>query len=182
MTASHRIEIQTPFAPQRHGRVPHAPPPLRQRDRGLLLIAVFKFVKAALFVVVALGSFGMLSQRVADRAQDWVATLAATYDRGGLTHRLVVALERIAALSHHRLEALGVAALFYAAFFVTEGIGLWRCRRWAEWLTVIATASLVPLEGYELARRLTLPRVAALLINLVVVAYLVWNLRRHAER
>ena len=157
------------------------PPPIRQRDRVLLAIASFKFVKAALFVVVALGAFGLLSRRAAARAQDWVATLAATYDRG-LTHRVVALLERISALSRHRLEALGVAALLYAALFVTEGVGLWRCRRWAEYLTVIATASLVPFEVYEITRRITVPRVGALVVNLVVVAYLVRQIRRSAHR
>jgi uncharacterized membrane protein (DUF2068 family) len=159
----------------------HPPPPVRERDRVLLAIALFKFVKATLFVVVALGMFGLLSRSVAEQAQDWVATLAATYDRG-LTHRLVELVEKISALSRHRLEALGVVALAYAALFTTEGVGLWRGRRWAEWLTVAATASLVPFELYELARRQTAPRLAALLVNIAVLAYLVAQLRRRDER
>jgi len=169
--------LQSAATPAAHHHHHHPPPPLRQRDRVLLTIALFKFLKAALFVVVALGAFGLLSRSVAQQAQDWVATLAATYDRG-LTHRVVELLQKISALSRHRLEALGVAALLYAGLFMTEGVGLWRCRRWAEWLTVIATASLIPFELYELTRRLTIPRFGALAINVAVVIYLVREIRR----
>jgi uncharacterized membrane protein (DUF2068 family) len=179
MAAAQPIDVRP--APPHHGHIHHPPPPLAERDRLLLLIAAFKFVKAALFVVVALGTFGLLSRHVAAWAQDGIATLAATYDRG-LTHRVVALLERISALSRHRLEALGVAALLYAGLFVTEGVGLWRGRRWAEYLTVVATASLIPFEVYEIARRTTAPRVGALVVNLLVVAYLVRQLRRPGER
>ena len=179
MSATPTLEPAAPPAP--HHRPHHAPPPLRQRDRVLLTIAFYEFVKAALFVVVALGAFGLLRRSVAQQAQEWVATLAATYDRG-LTHHVVELLQKISALSRHRLEALGVAALLYAALFVTEGVGLWRGRRWAEWLTVIATASLIPFELYELSLRLTLPRFAALVINVAVVVYLVVQIRRKHDR
>ncbi len=47
-------------------------------------------------------------------------------------------------------------------------------------LTVIATSLLVPLEVYELIEKMTLPRAAALIINLGAVAYLVLRLR-HSE-
>jgi uncharacterized membrane protein (DUF2068 family) len=180
MSAATPIDTAPTHVGHRHHHQP-PPPPIRQRDRVLLTIAAFKFVKAVLFVVVALGAFGLLRRSVADRAQDWVATLAATYDRG-LTHRVVELLQRISALSRHRLEAVGVAALLYAGLFVTEGVGLWRGRRWAEWLTVVATTSLVPLEIYELSRRLTPPRFAALFVNLVVVTYLLVQLRRKHYR
>ena len=167
-----------------HARATHVPlgrhqqpPPVRERDRVLLAIAAFKFVKAALFVVAALAAFGLLRPHVGELAQRWIATLAATYDNA-LTRRIVALVTRIASLDRHRLEIVGVLALCYAGLFVTEGIGLWRGRRWAEYLTVIATASLVPFELYEVTQHVTLPRVAALIVNLVVLAYLVRQLRR----
>ena len=42
--------------------------------------------------------------------------------------------------------------LFYGSLFATEGIGVWLERRWTEYLTIIATGSLVPFELYELIR------------------------------
>ena len=82
-----------------------------------------------------------------------------------------------------RLEALGVGAFLYAVLFTIEGMGLWRGKRWAEYLTVIATLSLVPLELFELIRAVTPARVAALVVNFAVAAYLIWRISRaHATR
>jgi len=70
----------------------------------------------------------------------------------------------------------------YAAIFFTEGLGLAFRKRWAEYFTIITTSSLLPLEIYELAKRVSVGRALALLINLAVVVYLVYELRRYPER
>jgi uncharacterized membrane protein (DUF2068 family) len=54
---------------------------------------------------------------------------------------------------------------------------LWMQKRWAEWLTVIITASLIPLEAWEIFFRPTVGKVLILLANAAVVAYLVWHVR-----
>jgi uncharacterized membrane protein (DUF2068 family) len=143
----------------------------------LRLIAVFKFCKAVLLVVVGLGAVRLLDPSVAARAQRWVAALASSNDRGAVLD--VIAL--VGGLSRRRLEAVGVGAFLYAALFSVEGVGLWRGRPWAEYLTVIATLSLVPLEVFELTRAITPPRVAALVVNLAVAAYLLRRIRRRAS-
>ena len=56
---------------------------------------------------------------------------------------------------------------------LVEGVGLWLARRWAEYLTVVATAAFLPLEVYELTRTVTVTKLAAFAINVVVVAYLI---------
>jgi uncharacterized membrane protein (DUF2068 family) len=64
--------------------------------------------------------------------------------------------------------------------FIVEGVGLLLRRRWAEYLAVIATASFLPLEIYELVERVEASRALLVLANLVV--YLVARLgaeRRH---
>ena len=80
------------------------------------------------------------------------------------------------------LEALGVGAFLYTVLFTVEGIGLWRGKRWAEYLTAIATASFVPLEIYELTHRVSPRRLSALLLNLAIVAYLIYRLRRREAK
>jgi uncharacterized membrane protein (DUF2068 family) len=80
------------------------------------------------------------------------------------------------------MQALGVVALFYAMLYVIEGIGLWHQSKWAEYLTIIATATFIPLEIYELYRRLTLPRGGALLVNVAVVIYLIYRIKHPNER
>jgi len=154
-----------------------AAPASEQRDRVLRLIALFKFCKAVLLVVVGLGALRLLDPGVAARAQRWMAALASSNDRSAVQH----VIASLAGLSPRRLEAVGVGAFLYAVLFTIEGVGLWRGKRWAEYLTVIATLSLVPLEVFELTRAVTPPRLAALVVNLAVVVYLLGRIRRRAR-
>ena len=91
---------------------------------------------------------------------------------------------RLTNIPPRQIRELGIGTFFYAGLFFTEGIGLWLLKPWAEWLTVIATSSLVPLEFYEIFRRPTLIRIALLVVNVAIVAYLIYRIRleRHADR
>ena len=64
--------------------------------------------------------------------------------------------------------------------FAVEGVGLWRGRRWAEYVTVVTTLSFVPLEAHHLLRHPSASGVSALTLNLAVVVYLIARLRRRA--
>ena len=111
-----------------------APPATGPRDRVLRLIALFKFCKAVLLVIVGLGALQLLDPEVAARAQRWVAALASSNDRSAVQR----VLAWVGGLSPRHLEALGVGAFLYALLFTIEGVGLWRGRRWAEYLTVMS--------------------------------------------
>ena len=154
--------------------MPNAAEHEKTHDRFIQAIAVFKFLKAALFVLAALGAFGLMQQGLADRAREWGSALAFTSGQQLLRRAIVF----ITGLSKERIGALGLVALFYAALFATEGVGLWKEKRWAEYLTVIATGSLIPLEIWETVRHPTAIRFATFVINVAVVVYLVVRLRR----
>jgi len=87
------------------------------------------------------------------------------------------ALARTTHVTPRRIHELGIGAFVYAALFLAEGIGLWSLKRWGEWVTVLITGSLLPLEIYELWHRLTLPRAAVFVLNAAIVWYLVVRLR-----
>jgi uncharacterized membrane protein (DUF2068 family) len=78
----------------------------------------------------------------------------------------------------HQDVVFGAIALAYGALEGVEAYGLWTRRRWGEWLTVVATSLLLVPEVWELTKSATLLKVGALLVNLAVVAYLLWRLRR----
>jgi uncharacterized membrane protein (DUF2068 family) len=80
------------------------------------------------------------------------------------------------------LEQLSGLITLYACLFLVEGVGLFMRRRWAEYLTVIATASFIPLEIYEIIKESSLPRVSLLVVNSGIVIYLSTGLRRKAAR
>jgi uncharacterized membrane protein (DUF2068 family) len=143
----------------------------------LRLIAAFKLAKGLLLVVLGVATISLRHRDVTAVLGTWVDQLHL--DPGG---RLVRALLlHVADLNARRLVAIGAGMLVYAALLLTEGFGLLFRRRWAEYLTVVATAALVPLEIYEIARHLTWTRLTVLVVNVVIVWYLVIRLRSRAE-
>jgi uncharacterized membrane protein (DUF2068 family) len=145
---------------------------------GLLrLIALYKIVKVLLLLLVAYGELRLRDASLVAKLLSWAS--ARPY---GLEHRMVSHLvEWFSGLSSSRAEALRLVTLGYAAVFAIEGIGLWMQRRWAEWLTVVITSSLVPLEIWEMINRPTWGKLAILLGNIGIVIYLVWHVRTHAK-
>ena len=91
-------------------------------------------------------------------------------------------LHRLVAYAHHlHASELRIAALFalgYGALELVEGTGLWLDRLWAEYLTVIATSLLLPLEIYELARKPSIWKAGGIVVNIAIVVYLAHLLRR----
>jgi Predicted membrane protein (DUF2127) len=80
--------------------------------------------------------------------------------------------ERLLTLDTTTFRLIGVAAAAYALLEGTEAVGLWLQRRWAEYLTFVATALFVPYEIYELSEKITVIRVGALVVNVAILLYL----------
>jgi uncharacterized membrane protein (DUF2068 family) len=139
----------------------------------LRTIALYKMVKVVLLLAAAYGELRLRDASIAAKLLSWAQ--ARPY---GLEHRIVTQLlEWFSGLSVSRIHALRMVTLAYAAVFAVEGVGLWMEKRWAEWLTVIITASLIPLEAWEIFYRPTIGKVLILLANIAVVAYLIWHVR-----
>lgn len=88
-------------------------------------------------------------------------------------------IAKVQAISPHKYEIFGVIAIAYGALEGAEGYGLWRRRRWGEHLTVVATSLLFIPEIWEITKTPTALKIGALLVNIAVVIYLVFRLRRH---
>ncbi len=142
-------------------------------DRLIRLIAVFKLLKATLLVALGVGAFRLLHKDIYTLIEHSIEALKL--DPGS---RFVDALLAKAANLHpEQIKKLGLGSFFYAGLFLTEGIGLWMVKRWAEWLTVIITSSLIPIEIYEIHRHPSWIKVAVFVINLAIVAYLIYRIR-----
>jgi uncharacterized membrane protein (DUF2068 family) len=142
-------------------------------SRLLRLIALFKLVKAALLIAVGVGALNLLHKDVAGAVEHWVELLRLDPNN----HYIDIALEKASNLTPDKIKQLGLGSMFYAGLFLTEGIGLGLEKRWAEWLTVIITSSLIPIEIYEIYRHPTAIKIAVLLINIAIVAYLLSRIR-----
>ena len=143
----------------------------------LRFIALFKFTQALTLLLVALAAFQLLRPEVATMVQDWMDTLPIDSEQN-LVQQLI---GWATGLGTHQVMALGIGALVYGALFLLEGVGLWRRKTWAEWLTVVATALPIPLEIYEVVNHLSPLRVAAFVANVVIVTLLVVHLRKLAQ-
>jgi uncharacterized membrane protein (DUF2068 family) len=144
----------------------------------LRTIALYKIVKVLLLLAVAYGELRLRDASLAAKLLSWAQ--ARPY---GLEHRIVTQLlEWFSGLSVPRINALRIVTLAYAGVFAVEGIGLWMQKRWAEWLTTIITASLIPLEAWEMFFRPTIGKAVILLTNIAVVVYLVWHVRTRNPR
>ena len=86
-------------------------------------------------------------------------------------------LQRLFAFSTTNLYLIGAGAAVYAALEGTEAVGLWLGRRWAEYLTFIATVVFVPYEVWELAKSISWLKILTLIINLAIVIYLLYAKR-----
>lgn len=85
------------------------------------------------------------------------------------------ALHSLLRLNSRTVTVLLVTATIYCVIEGIEAVGLWRERRWAEYLTAVATVGFLPFEIDELVKRITVLRVAALVANLAILGWLVWN-------
>jgi uncharacterized membrane protein (DUF2068 family) len=142
-------------------------------DRVLRLIAVFKFLKSAALLALGVGAFRLLHRDVGGLAEHWVEALR--FDTGS---RYVVAfLAKVSNLRPDQIKKLGLVSFLYAGLFLAEGTGLWLRKLWGEWLTVIITSSLVPLELYEIYRHPSAVKVGVLVANIAIVAYLIYEIR-----
>jgi uncharacterized membrane protein (DUF2068 family) len=147
----------------------------RDHGRGLRLIAAFKLLKALGLIAVGVGALRLLHKDVAAVVEHWVNVFQVDPH----SHFINLLLSKLAILNDRRLEELSVGTFVYAAVFLVEGMGLAFRKRWAEYLTIITTASLLPLEIYEVARRVSVSRSLALAVNVAIVAYLAYELRRY---
>jgi uncharacterized membrane protein (DUF2068 family) len=156
------------------------PPPARPtRPRGaalLRLIGAFKVLKAAILVAAAISVFNLIHKDLADVILEWSRRLHIAPGNRLVEHLL----ERVLTVSQRQLFLVGIVLLVYAAMFAIEGIGLLLLKHWAEWMAVITTSGLIPIEVYEMIERPSWLKVLAMVVNIAIVVYLYFHVRREA--
>jgi uncharacterized membrane protein (DUF2068 family) len=142
----------------------------------LRLIAVDRAVHVVVLGVLAAAIFVFVTHRA--QLQQAVYRILADFQGGvgGPTHNIhrgfLGDLDKVVSLRPQTLEVAGGFVTGYGLLEAVEMVGLWYGRRWAEYLTFVATTVLLPLEVYELTTRITAFKVLALIINVAIVVYL----------
>jgi uncharacterized membrane protein (DUF2068 family) len=150
------------------------------RDRFVLrLIAIDRVIHFVGLALVAAAVFVFLADREALRTPFFavLGTLRDTVGIGDGDDGVVGEVTRAFSASATSIVLVGVVVAAYALLEGVEAVGLWQARRWAEYLTLVATSVLLIPEIWELTSRVTVFKILALVINLAVVAYLLFAKR-----
>ena len=140
----------------------------RQSNSALPWIVAFKAFKSV--TLAALGVV-LITERHKDLA-DLLTRLALAVHLPLTSALFSRAVTLVSSLTVGRVTALALTAFGYAILMGTEGLGLYYRKRWARWLTIIATSSLIPLEVYEIVRDPRALPIVVLLANIAIVVYL----------
>jgi uncharacterized membrane protein (DUF2068 family) len=155
----------------------HSNPSLHPTHSGLIWIGCLKLCKSLLFLSIGIGALHMLHRDLADEILDAASVLRFDPE----SHFVSVVLDQTAVLSDARLREISLGTFFYAALAMMEAIGLILQKEWAEYFTLILTASFLPFEGYEIYLHATLWKCLLITVNVLIVLYLllvVWENRR----
>lgn len=144
----------------------------------LRLIAAGKLLKAALLVALGIGALRLMNQDLERVGGEVIEILHLD----PANQHINALMERFLKINPRHLGYLGIGSFIYAAVFIVEGVGLWLDKKWAEFMTVITTGLLLPVELYELVHHPTVVRSLVLAINAAIVAYLIYRLKYEYHR
>lgn len=182
------LETAHPATPSRETLPPLAEIELPRRGKALRdaivlrLISIDRGLHCVIFGLLAflfldldrnLGAVRSSAGRLLTAVND----IASNSGQGGSHNFLSSTLTDVLHLRSHTLLVLGITSIVYCVVEGTEAVGLWRERRWAEYLTALATAGFLPFEVHELATRVTVLRIVALVVNVAILLYLLYAKR-----
>ena len=143
--------------------------------KSLRFVAMFEAAKGAL---VLLAGCGLL--RLVHRDVGHLAEVLVRHSHLNPAHRFPrIFLDAATRADDRTLRLLALGAFGYAAFRLVEAWGLWRDRRWAEWLGAVSGGFYIPMEIYEIAHGATWLKVLVLALNALCVAFLLAALFGH---
>jgi uncharacterized membrane protein (DUF2068 family) len=153
----------------------------------LRLFAVERYARALLFGALAFALWRFVADRTSIEAalnRDMPVVRDVFRDLGvDISHSTIYGLVQHAlTLSSRTATLLAVGVTAYAAIEVVEGTGLWLARRWGEYFAMIVTALGLPLEIYDLSRKLSVLAFVLLAVNLALVLYLISTKRLFGVR
>jgi uncharacterized membrane protein (DUF2068 family) len=137
-------------------------------------IGAYKLLKAALAIAAGLIVLRLEHRYLPTVALRWMNRLHID-PTSRFGHHV---LTRITEFQVRRLVWFAVFLFGYSLINVIEGVGLICRKTWAEWLTAVTTALLIPFEAWRATRRPDWVHAVIIVLNVLVVVYLVWRIRR----
>jgi uncharacterized membrane protein (DUF2068 family) len=154
---------------------PTAAKPRDENSRGLTLVGLFKMSKAIFFGAMAAGALHLIHQNFGDIVMRLIGDVPHMDPEGRLASLI---MDKADMVGNHQLREAGMLSLGYACVCVVEGTGLLLHKVWAEYFTIVLTAGALPWEVFELIHHFTGLKVALMALNVAVLLYLLWLVRR----
>ena len=152
--------------------------PQEHRARGLIAIGVFKLAKALFFIAVGIGALHLIHSNVGEV----LLRLTTFLHLNPEWHFVEMMQDKADLLSGHKLRQVSVLTFGYAALSLVEGVGLMMEKTWAEYLTLTLTLCALPWDVTELVKHPDAVHVGVVLVNIAVLAYLLWFIRWHRKQ
>jgi uncharacterized membrane protein (DUF2068 family) len=138
------------------------------RFGGVRVVAGVEAAKGLLVLAVGAGLFSLVHRDVEEVAEH----IVRVFHLNPASHTPRIFLDLAEHLTSTRLQLLALGAVAYASLHLVEAYGLWRERRWAEWLTIASGGIYIPFELYELSKSVTWAKLGLLAVNVAIVIYL----------
>jgi uncharacterized membrane protein (DUF2068 family) len=146
---------------------------MKKKETFLKFIIVEKMVLGVVEIVLSIGLLSLLNNDMEAFAFKFAGFFNLDIDN----YYVSAAIEEVAMMEGDTILGISIGVFLLGVLVLVEGWGLHLRRRWAEWLTVIATALFIPFEVYEVILRVTPLKVGALALNCAIV----WYLAKHRE-
>lgn len=175
------------------GQGPAAEAPIVLRGKALReafilrLLAVERWIRAAVLAALAFAVFKFESsqtslQQLFNKDLPRFKDFAQSFNYDLSKSPTVDEIRRLLHSKHSTLHLVEAFLIGYAVLQLLEGIGLWSLRRWGEYVAVIGTSIFIPIEVYELSKHVTYVKIAAFIINVALVVYLIVSKRLFGVR
>jgi uncharacterized membrane protein (DUF2068 family) len=144
-----------------------------RHHKGLLVLALFKWFHGLFFLLVGVGFLKLLHHDIESTFQALADQLRVDPDN----RYLGALLTKLSFLNQNNIKVLSGLTFAYSALFLVEGTGLFFEKRWAEYLTIVATISLIPVEIYELLKGPSPVKCVVLALNVAIAVFLIIKVR-----
>jgi uncharacterized membrane protein (DUF2068 family) len=146
------------------------------RDRYILrLIACDRAVHVTVLAVLAVVIFFVAGDHAALQ-RDYTQIVNA-FGGPSQAHPFLGHFKHLFTITSTHLYEAGAVVVAYGVLEATEMVGLWFTKRWAEYLTFVATVVLIPFEIYELTSSVSTLKLVTFVLNVIIAAYLLWSKR-----
>jgi uncharacterized membrane protein (DUF2068 family) len=141
---------------------------------GIRAVALFEAAKGLLVVAAGFGVLSLAGRNLQAMAERLLKHLHLN----PASHYPEIFLDAVARVNDWGLWKIAILAAVYAAVRFIEAYGLWRQRHWAEWFAALSGAIYIPFEVRGVMRGHGSTALAALVVNVAVVAVMLFALYR----